>query len=40
MMRKGDKIKLVAGNLSGYFFVEGVTHNGFEKTMEMELERV
>ncbi len=40
MMRKGDKIKLVAGNLSGYFIVEGVTHNGFEKTMEMELERV
>ena len=40
MMRKGDKIKLVAGNLSGYFFVEVVTHNGFEKTMEMELERV
>ena len=40
MMRKGDKIKLGAGNLSGYFFVEGVTHNGFEKTMEMELERV
>ena len=40
MIRKGDKIKLVAGNLSGYFIVEGVTHNGFEKTMEMELERV
>lgn len=40
MMRKGDKIKLVAGNLSGYFIVEGVTHNGFEKTMEMELERI
>lgn len=40
IMRKGDKIKLVAGNLSGYFIVEGVTHNGFEKTMEMELERI
>lgn len=40
MIRKGDKIKLVAGNLSGYFIVEGVTHNGFEKTMEMELERI
>ena len=40
MMRKGDKIKLVAGNLSGYFIVEGVTHNGFDKTMEMELERI
>ena len=40
MVRKGDKIKLVAGNLAGYFIVEGVTHNGFEKTMEMELERI
>lgn len=40
MMRKGDKIKLVAGNLSGYFIVEGVSHDGFSKTMELELERI
>lgn len=38
-LRKGDKIKLTAGNLSGVFFVEGVMHNGAEKTMELELER-
>ena len=40
MMRKGDKVKVFAGNLSGYFIVEGITHNGFEKTMELELERI
>lgn len=39
IMRKGFKIKLVAGNLSGYFFVESVTHNAEDKTMSMELTR-
>lgn len=38
-IRKGDKIKVVAGNLSGYFFVEGITHNATDKTMDMELSR-
>ncbi len=40
MIRKGDKVKIFAGNLSGYFMVEGITHDGFSKTMEMELERI
>ena len=40
VLRKGDKIKLVAGNLSGYFMIEGIHHDGMAKTMEMELERV
>ncbi len=39
MLRKGDKIKLVAGNLSGYFYIVGVSHDGMTKAMEMELER-
>lgn len=30
-IRKGDKIKVVAGNLSGYFFVEGISHNATDK---------
>lgn len=40
LIRKGDKIKLYAGNLSGYFYVEGINHNGFSKKMDMELERI
>lgn len=40
MIRKGDKVKVFAGNLSGYFIVERITHDGFSKTMEMELERI
>ena len=38
VMRKGDKVKVVAGNISGYFFVESVTHN-MDRTMDMELMR-
>lgn len=38
-IRKGDKIKVMAGNLSGYFFVEGINHNATDKTMDMELSR-
>lgn len=38
-IRKGDKIKVIAGNLSGYFFVEGITHNLTDKTMELEVAR-
>ena len=40
MLRKGDKIKLFAGNLSGYFYIVGVSHDGMTKTMEVELERI
>ncbi len=39
IIRKGDKVRLNAGNLKGYFIVEGVTHNAFKKTMNMELTR-
>lgn len=38
-IRKGDKIKVVAGNLSSYFFVEGISHNATDKTMDIELSR-
>lgn len=38
VMRKGDKVKVVAGNISGYFFVESVTHN-MDRTMDMGLAR-
>lgn len=39
VLRKGHKIKLVAGNLSGYFYVEGITHNGVAQEMDMQLIR-
>lgn len=38
-IRKGDKIKVAAGNLSGFFYVKGVSHSATERTMEMELKR-
>lgn len=38
-MRKGDKVKILAGNLSGYFYVKGITHDGGSRTMLMDLER-
>lgn len=38
-LRKGDKVKIEAGNLTGYFYIAGVTHNATERTMDMELER-
>lgn len=38
-IRKGDKVKVIAGNLNGYFFVESITHNATNKTMDMELVR-
>lgn len=38
-LRKGDKVKVEAGNLTGYFYIAGVTHNATERTMDMELER-
>lgn len=39
IVKKGDKVFLNAGNLKGYFIVEGVTHNAFKKTMDMEMSR-
>ncbi len=39
IIRKGDKINLNAGNLKGYFIVEGVSHNASKRTMNMELVR-
>lgn len=39
-IRKGYKIKVIAGNLSGYFYVQGVTHEATGRTMDMELIRV
>lgn len=39
MIRKGYKVLLNAGNLKGYFIVDGVSHNAFKKTMNMELSR-
>ncbi len=38
-MRKGDKVRINAGNLDDYFIVEAVKHNAAEKTMDMELKR-
>lgn len=39
-IRKGYKIKVTAGNLSGYFYVRGVSHDTTTRTMAMEVERV
>ncbi len=38
-LRKGDKVKISAGNLSGYFIILSVTHSAVSRTMTMELER-
>lgn len=38
-LRKGWKIKVEAGNLSGFFYVKGVTHDAINTTMEMEVFR-
>lgn len=37
-LRKGDKIKVKAGSLNGYYFVIGVTHNANDRIMNLELE--
>jgi len=39
-IRKGHKIKVNAGNLTGYFYVKGVSHKASSRTMTLELERV
>lgn len=38
-LRKGWKVRMNAGSLLGYFIVLGVTHNGSERSMTMELKR-
>lgn len=37
-LRKGDKVKVEAGSLSGYYFIMGVTHNATSGIMTLELE--
>lgn len=38
-IRKGDKVKVMAGNLTGYFYVTSITHNADSRTMDVGLER-
>ncbi len=38
-VHKGDLIKLITEELSGDFYVQGITHDAATKTMEMEVER-
>lgn len=38
-VRKGDKIKMRAGDMVGYFIVTSITHYGNDKTMDLEVER-
>ncbi|EMT38117.1 hypothetical protein TthWC1_2360 [Thermoanaerobacter thermohydrosulfuricus WC1] len=39
-LRKGDKVKIVAGTLNGYYIVKSVTHNATNRTMVLEVEDV
>ena len=39
LLKKGDKVNIVAGNLSGFFYVEGISHNATGRTMTMEVTR-
>lgn len=38
-MRRGDAVEIEAGNLSGMFYVLGVSHNATQKQMTMTLKR-
>ena len=38
--RKGDLVSMAAGNLLGYFHVEGVAHNATNRKMTIELSRI
>ena len=38
-LRKGDLVEMCAGNLLGYFYTEGVTHNATERKMKLTLSR-
>lgn len=37
-IRKGDRVRLMADDLDGYFFVLGVSHNATARQMQMEVE--
>lgn len=37
-IRKGDRIHINAGRISGYFYVKGVSHNATTAQMQMEVE--
>lgn len=39
-LRKGDRVDLSAGDLLGKFLVLAVTHDGMNKTMDLEVERL
>ena len=39
-LRKGDKVKVEAGTLIGYYIVSSVTHNATNRIMVMEVEDV
>ena len=38
-LRKGDLVEVQAGNLLGFFYAEGVTHNAAERRMKLTLSR-
>lgn len=38
-LRKGDKVKIKAGNLLDTFYVTSITHDAVRRTMNMEVER-
>ncbi len=38
-LRKGDKVKIKAGNLLDTFYITSVTHDAVKRTMNMEVER-
>lgn len=38
-IRKGDKVYVSAGDMSGWFIVTGITHYGNDKTMRLEAEK-
>ena len=37
-MRRGDKVRITAGTLDGYYLVAGVQHDGLARTMTLEVE--
>jgi len=39
-LRKGDKVKISAGTLIGYYIVRGVSHNAAQGIMSMEVEDI
>lgn len=39
-VRRGDKVRIEAGTLWGYYLVKGVSHNATKRTMVMEVEDI